>query len=282
VALTPGPPPLFKGEGKPQAASRNDLHAGEGIQYPNAMDRLRTLAMRPYLPIAIIFLFLLMALLVWQLAAGTPASNGNPGVEPTTKARMTTEANGHTESNARLKAWTTAYLVQPHDYRALPRIETLKSYIGPLPDLATATQDASLIVSGVVSQTQFHWDDQMDGSMAVVTVQVSRVLKGEVVGGVIKVTQTGGPAINFQTGEVSLGEDEIDPILLAGDRVVLFLQPTEVQRWEPWMSQGWSGQYTVDANDRVHTIEGNAFANDINGLPLDTFLGKVAALAGAR
>jgi hypothetical protein len=89
VALTPGPPPLFKGEGKPQAASRNDLHAGEGIQYPNAMDHLRTLAMRPYLPIAIIFLFLLMALLVWQLANDVPEENSNSVTATVTSTNST-------------------------------------------------------------------------------------------------------------------------------------------------------------------------------------------------
>jgi sensor domain CHASE-containing protein len=53
------------------------------------MDHLRTLAMRPYLPIAIIFLFLLMALLVWQLANDVPEENSNSVTATVTSTNST-------------------------------------------------------------------------------------------------------------------------------------------------------------------------------------------------
>lgn len=85
----PAPRPSSRARGSRKLRAAAICTAGEGIQYPNAMDRLRTLAMRPYLPIAIIFLFLLMALLVWQLANDVPEENSNSVTATVTSTNST-------------------------------------------------------------------------------------------------------------------------------------------------------------------------------------------------
>ncbi|HKS92081.1 MAG TPA: hypothetical protein VJQ83_09155, partial [Tepidiformaceae bacterium] len=124
----------------------------------------------------------------------------------------------------------------------------------------------------------FRYDDNMKGVMADVTVKVDQLLKGDAPDGIVRLTQDGGPTKHFSNGVVYLKQDDIDPILLDGDRVVLFLQPSDVEGWEPWFSQGWSGQYLVDDANQLRSTEGNAFAAEVDGLSLDSFLARVRNL----
>lgn len=115
------------------------------------------------------------------------------------------------------------------------------------------------------------------------TLEVDRALAGELAGSSPEVsfTQFGGPELGVVEGghrHPWLVQAEADPLLLPGDRVLLFLSRSEIDgvlRVVPW-----SGQITF-VDQRARVLEGSPLHGQLNGLTealtIDLVLAAVAA-----
>jgi hypothetical protein len=70
-----------------------------------------------------------------------------------------------------------------------------------------------------------------------------------------------------------LGYSEVAPLLLPGDRALLFLELGSDNRYSV---QSVTGQYAVGADEKLQALPGNPFAPVADGKPLDEFLAAVA------
>lgn len=101
-----------------------------------------------------------------------------------------------------------------------------------------------------------------------VTLKIDRVLKGST-GSTLEIAMGGGPAPAGNWDEVHLVFDENAPLLLPGDRAVLFLEYED--SIQSYLVQSFSGEYLVDSAGNVQALEINPFAAEVNGRSLDEF-----------
>jgi hypothetical protein len=68
-----------------------------------------------------------------------------------------------------------------------------------------------------------------------------------------------------------------DPLLLPGDRAVLFLKYSEPAGW--WETQAWTGQYRIGEDDTIAATDLNPFGAEVEGSGLDEFLQLIESSA---
>lgn len=105
-----------------------------------------------------------------------------------------------------------------------------------------------------------------------VTLKIERILKGST-SPTLEIPMGGGPEPAGTWEEVILGYEENAPLLLPGDRAVLFLEYD--QRTKSYGVQSFSGEYLVDAAGKVQALEMNPFAAEVNGKTVDQFAAAI-------
>jgi hypothetical protein len=127
--------------------------------------------------------------------------------------------------------WLADFLSQGRDPRELPLVNMEVDYWGPPMTLARAQREVRYVVQGRVSATTYVSDVRSLGfPYSIATVQVDRVVKGQISTRTIEVLQSGGPEWDPEGGK--LWQIPGDPLLFAGDAVILLLVPaySEEQR----------------------------------------------------
>lgn len=133
------------------------------------------------------------------------------------------------------------------------------------PDLPSAIARARLIVVGEVTAVSFVAPQE-----TIVTLRVETTLLGES-NAEVQIAMLGGPFPNQDYKDGVFIYNPGSPVLLEGERALLFLEHYRMNYYEV---QNFSGFYRLDESETVRALEGNPFFRDIDGLTLD----EVAAL----
>jgi hypothetical protein len=177
-----------------------------------------------------------------------------------------------------------------------PTPQLQSSEAGPaIPDLATLTRQASLVIVGQLSapgsisqtpqpvQTPIGPTRPVPGqpnsgaiSVPVTTyaVEVERVARGNATPGTqVSVVQSGNPIRN------ALPSQDDTPMAM-GERYVLFLQRADSGSGSFLQVGGIQGRLAIDAQGRVHPVgSGSPATRAHDGQPVDDFLNDVAAIS---
>ena len=156
--------------------------------------------------------------------------------------------------------------------RTLERVPVNASYAGGKPTLREAVKDASLVVVGRVTKAEF---EAFAGTH--LTVEVQSAVKGPARAGTsIRVWMGGGPFpdLEFKAGTLTIYENA--PLLLLGDRALLFLEgPLPSGEYYP---QSWTGLYNLEGGV-ARALEGNPFRAQVDRLAEAALVALVAAEA---
>jgi hypothetical protein len=170
------------------------------------------------------------------------------------------------------ETWLADFVASGFDARALDRAEKMATYNSSARDLGSAVREADVIVSGQV--TKVVWIP----GFGKVTFKVGNLIKGVEYAedGAIELIMGGGPSptSDYCFRSAKLAEDVNAPILLEGDKAVLFLQQDTKERL--WV-QSWSGHYLVK-NGKIEALNGNDFKYSVDGFPFDVFIKVIQSL----
>ena len=150
--------------------------------------------------------------------ADDPPVTPNPDTGLTDQQRDQEYSAGSTAADAANEAFVRSFEQSGRDPRNLERVGMMVFASLEAESLAEAAANADLVVAGSVADTLFSGGTLPRNTA---TVAIDEVLKGAAPPTVL-VGQLGGPG-TFQ-GREYLGEMEGDPLLLQGDRVLLFLR----------------------------------------------------------
>jgi hypothetical protein len=184
----------------------------------------------------------------------------------------------------RYKQWMEEFKATGTDLRSLERLPMDGGR--PLPakaNLAEATADADLIVEAVVESVTSEVYHMFP--LSTVMLRVSSSAKGNVSDGdSIVVKMAGGPlpaSSKFNPEEAVLVYDEPAPLLLPGDRAVLFLQlnPDGKQILDgEYTPQNFTGIYRVSGDGHLSALEGNPFAKDSEDWSVNSLFQQIRSL----
>jgi hypothetical protein len=170
---------------------------------------------------------------------------------------------------ARYRTWFAAYVGRNPDVRSLQRRPMMATFLGVQPDLAKAVAAADAIVSGAARSIQF----SADGG-ATVVFSAQQVLKGTV-GPDVTIAMVGGPRPEPDFVTAYLAYADAAPLLLPGDRAILFLQRSGAPN--VYEVQSYSGYYRTEGGT-VGALPENPFAKEVQGLSETAFVARVRQL----
>jgi hypothetical protein len=178
---------------------------------------------------------------------------------------------GETVAEAKYRAWLDNFVASGQDPRSLERRPMDGGRAAPpKPNLATATLDAEAIISGVVEKADYslgYYAKGFDGT--IVTIRLDSVAKGALIQGqTMQVRMAGGPEPyqDYKDGYLAYAKEA--PLLLPGDRAVLFLNRDTVGEYEP---HAFTGVYNI-VNGQVRALDGNPFKQVTEGLTEAAFM----------
>jgi hypothetical protein len=156
--------------------------------------------------------------------------------------------------------WLADFVSQGRDPRELPLVNLEVDHWGPPMTLGRAQREARYVVHGRVSATTYVSDVRALGHpYSIATVQVHRVVKGQISTRTIEVLQSGGPEWDPEGGK--LWQIPGDPLLLPGDEVILLLIPAYSEE------QRMLGRYQTVYQAGVYLItDQGVFASGSNAL----------------
>ena len=206
--------------------------------------------------------------------ARTTAVNPHAGL--TDAQRQAAIATVRAQTRALHAAWLQDFVQRGRDPRSLPRQPLSAFYDTPAKDLAAAVANADAIVVGTVRSTRFALIEA--DVMTFVTFAVERTLKGTV-SNEMTIRQLGGPApTRGQVGSPGiLLYAENTPVLLAGDRAILFLQRAGTP--DTYDVQNITGGYRIETG-RVRAVDINPFRGAVSGQTEQEFIANVQRLVG--
>lgn len=204
--------------------------------------------------------------------AATPSQKPSSGANPDAgKPAAVVEAEHQQQweaFQARYASWVTSAEVRALDPRSLPRGELAASWPPGPPSLNVAVKNAGQIVSGQVVDVEFQPD-----LSTLVTMDVTATAKGSPVTQA-KFVQGGGLMPTEDWSGAKLVEGAAEPLLLRGDRAVVFLETIPTNKGDRVTIQPWSGLYKV-TDGRITPVEGNNFGSTLRGKPEGEFLETV-------
>jgi hypothetical protein len=156
--------------------------------------------------------------------------------------------------------WLADFVARGRDPRELPPEMLEVDYWGPPMTLARAQREARYVVQGQVLTTTYVSDVRSMGfPYSIATLQVERVVKGQISMRTIEVLQSGGPEWDPEGGK--LWQIPGDPLLFPGDHVILLLIPALAEE------QRALGRYQTVYQAGVYLItEQGVFASGSNTL----------------
>lgn len=172
----------------------------------------------------------------------------------------------------RYAAWLDSPVAQSMDLRSLPRATLTAEFLPSEPSLDAATAKADIIAVGEAVDYKFgSWGSS-------VTLKVETIFKGEPAS-TLTVSLPGGPQPdNLEFTKATLVEGEATPILLPGDRALLFLQRSADRK--RLSVQPYSGHYRVDAVGTVRPLAGNRFGRGLEGMTLVDLVAAIRQRVG--
>lgn len=167
----------------------------------------------------------------------------------------------------RYNAWLDSPAAQSLDVRTLPRAFLMAEFLPSQRNLDAAIARADVIALVEAMEYKFgSWGSS-------VTLKVESLLKGPSAT-TLTVSLPGGPQPrNLEFTEAKLVEGEAAPILLPGDRAVLFLERS--RDGERLNAEPYSGHYRVDASNKIQALPGNSFRRDVDAMNVDDFMRTV-------
>lgn len=178
-------------------------------------------------------------------------------------------ASSQKEFETRLSQWLAQFNSPDADLSSLPKVPLSADYPPPYPTLAEAAKAADAIVVGTAQGVSF--EPQWQAS---VTISVQQVIKGAPPA-TLTLRQGGGPQPYLDWTSAVLAVADADPLLLPGDRALLFLKAGAVTG--SYEAQPWTGHYRVSDGGKVSALPQNPFASDVEGLSLNALAAKVQA-----
>lgn len=222
---------------------------------------------------------LVVLLVVIGLARSFSSSSASPGKKPlpvnpdvglSDEERMEKIAKFRVEFDKRIEEWFATFDFDSLDLASLERQEMMALHVPPSPDLPAAVSAADAIVLGRVTEVAF------DPSGTIVSLTVEQTLKGLGLSRVIRVRQGSGlwPTPDWKGATIS--DDSGDPLLLPGQRALLFLDSYEGQGAE-FEVQSMTGHYRLRP-EGIQPVDLNPFANAVRNEPEAAFTGRITAL----
>jgi hypothetical protein len=219
--------------------------------------------------------FLLVAGTVAIISAAATASGVqkgpvlNPDAGLSDAQRLARHAANSAAWDTTYRAWLDSFVKRGADPRSLPRANMLTIAEGPAPDLPSAVRQADLIVVGRALAIRFE-----PGPRAYVRFAVDRTLKGSA-SGIVDVMQLGGPEPLPDVNHAILAVADNAPLLLPGDRAVLFLRrpllpPYAPSTAGPYYVESFTGTYLLN-NGWVRALDGNPFHGQADAQTVETF-----------
>ena len=209
-------------------------------------------------------------------AAGT-GGKGNPGPNPeagmTDAQRIQYESTARAQFETQLTAWFATFDFSSLDYAKLERNELLGQIVQPLQTFDASVAAAKAIVIGSVQSIA------PDEQGAVLTFDVEQALKGGLNPGPIRIGTSSGvwPLPGWKT--VAIGDEIGDPLLLPGQRVLLFLTGP-VRPGAEYGVESVTGHYDI-TKAGIEPLELNAFASEVSGRSEPAFLARIASAVSA-
>lgn len=186
------------------------------------------------------------------------------------------------EGNKKYTEWVNNFIASGQDPRSLPRSPSSALAAPPPPTLDLAVQAANTIVVGAINDVDFEVvpPDDPSGHAFVRTkarVSIESTLKGDPVKE-ITILQFGGPEPGSDWESGRLLYLEAAPLLLKGDRALLFLKKDDLG----YYVQAWTGTYLLDKNDKLDALAGNPFEAAVEKKTLSEFTDEIRALVAAQ
>lgn len=213
----------------------------------------------------------------WRTEPASDPTGSTKGPRPNSDDGFTIEQRdsayraGWASFEAKYKAWLTSPCATSQDVRQLPRYWLLADYLPGAENLSAAVRDAELIVVGTATNISF------EPYRAIITFEVESVQKGSAAAEV-SIVEGGGLHPTQDWGGASLSEGENAPVLLPGDRALLFLAShDDTGRYN---IQSFSGFYR-SIGKKIVPLPGNRFAGSIDGQSENQFRGTIASLVRA-
>lgn len=171
------------------------------------------------------------------------------------------------EAHAANDRFLANFVAEHRDPRTL-RVVEVENYAGPSAGtLEEAVRESEVIIQGKVLKVGF--ESAQGGGMPLSTssVEVADSLVGDAQSA-IKVFQEGGPVAQGDGG--ALAQLDVDPILMPGDSVILFL--TYDAKLGAYRTVAGVGIYVIEPDGTVRAQEGNPFRDKIDGLRTAQFI----------
>jgi hypothetical protein len=246
----------------------------------------RSIKERTFWILTLVAVAILSAGTLWQLASAqqsqvvdkTPPPPG-PCDQGTTEERKSCYNDAYARFEDRYADWITRFNRSGVDASSLERVPLLTNPVRGKPDLSSAVGAADLIATGTVSKVEF-----VPGK-ALVTFALNTKIKDRISQAApeVIVEMSGGPVPGFGQGYDSqdyknavLDYLEAAPILLPGERAVLFLTPSEITPAHQ-IVQNFSGYFKLEGG-QVHALSGNPFAAAVDHRPESQFIDAIRAL----
>ena len=226
------------------------------------------------------FVVALAGLVVVGASLGTHAlsnGKGNPGPNPEAgmndSQRIQYESTARAQFETQLAAWFAALDPSSLNYSKLARNELLGQIVQPLQTFDESVAAAKAIVIGSVSSIA------PDEDGAVLTFNVEQSLKGGLNPGPIRIGTGSGvwPLPGWKTA--AIGDEIGDPLLLPGQRVLLFLTGP-IRPGAEYGVESVTGHYDI-TQAGIQPLELNAFASEVRGQSEPAFLARIASAVSA-
>jgi hypothetical protein len=174
----------------------------------------------------------------------------------------------------KLSRWVLTIPTDEEYLRSLPQSETLADGPPPLGDLASATSVAQLVAVGTSMSMAFN-----ENLTSTITFEVEDYVKGSGPRS-MEIVLGGGPQPYPDWDHPTLGLDPASPLLLPGDRALLFLgtDPTTGE----YGVFPFAGYYRLSDAGEVLPLQSNTFADSMRGKTLAEFSAEIKALAAEQ
>ncbi|MGH2633943.1 MAG: hypothetical protein ACRDG3_11080 [Tepidiformaceae bacterium] len=188
--------------------------------------------------------------------------------------RIQYESTARAQFETQLAAWFATLNPSALNYSKLQRNELLDQIVPPLQTFDESVAAAKAIVIGSVKSIA------PDESGAVLTFDVEQSLKGGLHPGPIRIGTASGvwPLPGWKT--IAIGDEQGDPLLLPGQKVILFLTGP-VRPGAEYGVESVTGHYDITPAG-IRPLELNAFASQVSGQSEAAFLARVESAVAAQ
>jgi hypothetical protein len=208
---------------------------------------------------------LIVLSVVFVAAASGSKTPSDPYANMSDAQKAQAIQSSRAQFEARYENWLASLDLSKIPYRSLKHLDELGLYDPPAPSFVDATARADVIVLGTVRSIR---PTTFDGSYA--TLDIKRAIKSSPATTLV-VHQGGGLRPTADWKGMFIADAPAAPLLLPGDRVMVFLQHGAEGKLD---IQAFSGLYHLESG-RVASVRGNPFAAQIDGKSESAFISVI-------